>query len=149
MNRFISIPAMTLLAAFAIAAPQRAAASSGALEARVKTSLNTVIQNVKETRDPVAKREMLGNFLARMDQGIETAKKGVSEKDGQALGALQLKLRSDYSELTGTGNARIPDAQLNGFANYVQQDMEQADGGVYISVGALIIILILLLIFLH
>jgi hypothetical protein len=145
MSRFFSISAPMLVMVFAVVATQRAVASSGVLEERFKVSLNTVIHDVKETEDPVAKRKMLGDFLIRMDRGIGMAKGAVSEKDGQALSVLQLKLKTDYAELSGHGTVKVPDADLNLFANYVQQDVEQAAGGIYISVGGLIIILLLLI----
>ena len=148
MNRFISISVRMSLIAFGMIAVLMAKANSSSLDERFKVSLNTVIQNVRETEDPVAKREMLGDFLARMDRGIGMAKVAVSEKDGQALSVLQLKLKTDYAELGGHGTVKVPDADLNRFANYVQQDVEQAAGGIYISVGGLIIILLLLIIIL-
>ena len=148
MSRFFSISASMLMMVFVVVVTQRAAAGSGVLEERFKVSLNTAIQNVRETEDPIAKRKMLGDFLIRMDQGLGVAKAAVSEKDGRALDVLQLKLRTDYAELSGHGTVKVPDADLNRFANYVQQDVEQAAGGIYISVGGLIIILLLLIIIL-
>lgn len=144
MKRFISISARLLLMILAVAAVLAAKANSNSLDERINASLNAVILNVRETEDPIAKRQLLGNFLTRMDQGIGTAKSTVSEKDGRALDALRLKLQADYAELNGFGTAKVPDAELNSFASYVQQDMEQADY-VYISVGGLIIVLLLLL----
>ena len=146
MNRFISISARLLLMGFAMLAVLGAKANAGSVDEGFKISLNAAIQKVTETQDPVAKREMLADFLTRMNQGLGMAKDAVSEKDGQALNVLQLKIQADYAELNGFGTAKIPDAELNHFAIYVQQDMEQADY-VYISVGGLIIILLLLLIF--
>jgi len=122
--------------------------NSSSLDERFKVSLNTAIVNIKETEDPVAKREMLGDFLMHANQAMGMAKDAVSQKDSQALNVLQLKIQADYAELNGNGVAKVPDAELNHFAGYVQQDMEQAAGGIYISVGGLILILVLLIIFL-
>ena len=152
MNRFISISARLLLMGIAMLAVLGAKANAGSVDERFKVSLNAAIHKVTETRNPVAKREMLADFLTRMNQGLGMAQDAASEKDGQALNVLQLKIQADYAELNGFGTAKIPDAELNHFANYIQQDMEQAsydNGGVYISVGGLIIILLLILIFLR
>lgn len=145
MNRFISISMRMSFIAFALIAILMTKANSSSLDERFKVSLNAAIHKVTEMQDPVAKRKMLGDFLIRMNQGIGMAKDAVPEKDGQALDALQLKIQADYAELNGFGTAKVPDPELNRFAAYVQQDVEQAAGGVYISVGGLIIILILLI----
>ncbi len=150
MNRYISISARFLLMMLAMVAVFAAKANSSSLDERFKAAINTEIQKVMETQDPVLKRKMLGDFLIHMDQGIGTAKTGVSEQDQPALNALQAKIQADYAELNGNGVAKVPDSELNHFAGYVQQDVEQADyysgGGVYISVGGIIIILLLILI---
>jgi len=56
MNRFISISVRMSLIAFGMIAFLMAKANSSSLDERFKVSLNTVIQNVRETEDPVAKR---------------------------------------------------------------------------------------------
>ncbi len=133
---------------FAIVAVFGAKANAGSVDERFKVALNTAIHKVTETQDPVAKRQLLGDFLTRMNQGLGMVKEAASEKDGLALNAWQLKIQADYAALNGFGTAKVPDAELNHFANYVQQDMEQADSVVYISggVGLLILLLLLLLI---
>src|SRR4051812_24141510 len=92
MKRFIAIPARILGFALLTAAALQSGANAGSLDERFKASVNTAIQNVEETKDPAVKREMLGKFLTRMDQGLGMAKTGASESDARALGALQLKL---------------------------------------------------------
>lgn len=146
MNRFISISVRMSLMVFAGIAMFSAKANASSLDERFKVALNTAIHDIKEIQDPIVKRKMLEDFLTRMNQGIGMAKNAVSKKDGQALDVLQLKIQTDYAELNGNGVAKVPDTELNHFADYVQQDMEQADGGIYISVGGLIIILLLLII---
>ena len=147
MNRLISISTRISLLIFALVAVFVAKANSGSLDERFKATVNTAIHNVQQTEDPVAKRKMLGDFLTRMNQGLGMAKDAVSEKDRQALNVLQLKIQADYAELNGNGMMKVPDGELNHFASYVQQDVEQASG-VYISVVGLIIILLLLIIIL-
>jgi hypothetical protein len=149
MNRFNLNSARMSLMIFAVIAAARMGAHSSSLDERFKASVNTAIHNVKETEDPVAKRKMLGEFLTRMDQGIGMAKVAASMTNGQALADLQLKMRADLVVLNGVGTAKVPDADLNRFADFVQQDVEQASSGIYISVGGLLLILILLLLIVH
>jgi len=150
MNRFISISTRLLLMVLAMVTVFAVKSNAGSVDERFKAVINTEIQKVTQTQDPVLKRKMLGDFLTRMDQGIGMAKASVSEKDAPALNALQTKMRADYAELDGNGVTKVPDSELNHFAGYVQQDVEQADyysgGGVYLSVGAIIVILLLILI---
>ncbi len=131
--------------------PARAEGQSAALQERFQASVNTMVQNVRAAQDPVAKREIIGNFLNRVDRGMGMAENALPEKDGMALDLLRAKVQSQYAELNGlNGQPKVADEDLNHFAGYIQQDMEQAQaywggGGVYLSVGAIIIILILIL----
>jgi len=143
MNKFISISTRILGIAFLGMAALQTTAHSGSMDERFKSALNREIVKIKVMDNAADKRENLGNFLKRMDGGLEMAKTVVSEKDGQALGELQQKLAADKAQL-----AKVADKDLNGFANYIQQDVEQADQVIFISAGGLIIILIILLILL-
>jgi len=147
----ILIPALLLV--FICAGPSRADARSTALQQQFMTSLNTMVQYVQAAPSPSAKREIIGNFLNRMDHGMGMARAVLSEKDRRALDVMQAKVEAQYAELNGLqGSPKVADAELNHYAQYLQQNMEQAQaaywggGGVYLSVGALIIILILILI---
>ena len=147
MNGFTSISARLLLMAFAGVAMLRTTAHSTSVDERFKVIVNMVIQNVKHTENPVEKREMLGTFLKQMDQGLGRANALLPSKDGAALNIWQMKMKADLAALNGNGVAKIPDSDLNRFAGYVQQDVEQAERGFYISVvGLLVVLLILLLV---
>ena len=123
-------------------------ARSSSLDEHFKSAINTTIQHVKETPNAADKREMLGKFLVKMDKGLGMAQSLLPNSEGKTLSALQLKIKADYADLNGNGTVKVADADLNKFANYVQQDAEQADQVLYISAGGLIIILIILLILL-
>lgn len=71
----------------------------------------------------------------------------VPETDKEALAGFKNDLIEKKNELNGQdGFAKVPDNRLNDFAQYVQQDMEQADRVVTISLTtALLIVIILLL----
>ncbi len=148
MNKLTLTSAKILVAAFAILAPLRVHADAGFVRERLNASINQIIQNVRETEDPALKRQMLENFLNRMDRGIGMAEQIGSKEEVRSLEAMRIKVQADRTELNGLqGRDRVADADLNRFANYIQQDMEQASY-VYIGTGTLIIILLILLILL-
>lgn len=148
MNRWI--PAFALSAA-AFAAPLEARSGATALEAQFKSALNGMVQEVRAADGAAAKREALEDFTGRMDLGLEKilVQGGLDAADRATLAALKTRFVLYRTELQGKeGLARVEDDNLDAFAAYIQQDLEQApvNGGIYISAGALIIILLLLLI---
>ncbi len=73
----------------------------------------------------------------------------ISEADRAGLDRLQSTLKEKQDELAGVnGFERVADGQLNAFAQYVVQDMEQADQMITISVVTLLLILILVVLIL-
>jgi len=69
----------------------------------------------------------------------------ISENDRIGIEQFKTILQEKQNELEGSnGYDRVPDAQLNAFANYVVQDMEQADTTITISVVVLLLIIILI-----
>ena len=144
------IPALVLSAA-AFAAPLEARSGATLLEQQYKAALNGLVQEVRSAEDPAQKREVLEEFTGRLDLGLEKilGQGGIDAADRAALGALKERFAAYRSELHGRdGLEKVEDGNLDAFAAYIQQDMEQApvNGGVYISAGALIVILLLLLI---
>lgn len=149
MNRLLQILA---LAVFAATAPIKASAGSDILEERYKAALNDMVRQVRNAQDPEAKRDVLQHFIKHMSQGLQKAEnlESISEQDRQTIHSVLGKFYAYDSELNGqAGFDRVPDPDLDQFAGYIQQGMEQAPlGGIYISGGALIVILILLIILL-
>ncbi len=150
MNNFTRYMALSVFCTLTAATGAMASASD-ALEARYQAALNEMVQATKNTSDPAAKREQLGKFIDHMAQGLEKAEglQGLDPADRTTLETLAGKYRDYGAELNGTaGFARVPDGGLNAFAGYIQQGMEQAPlgGGIYISSGVLIVILILIII---
>jgi hypothetical protein len=147
MNRFITILAMGIIAA---TAPVKAAPGSALLEEHYKAALSKVTQEVRETEDPAEKREILEHFIDHMRDGLQKAEtlESISEEDRAAVRSVAGKFYAYGAELNGTaGFERVADADLDAFAGYIQQGMEQAPmgGGIYISGTALIVILLLLI----
>jgi hypothetical protein len=140
------------LALFLATAPVRADAGS-VVEARFHAAVNGVVQEVRDAKTPVEKREILRRLAARVEEGLEQAQSvgSLNDADRRSLAALQKKFVAFHAELDGEGGfARVSDAELDAFAAYIQQDLEQAaaGGGVYISGGALLILIILLIVLL-
>jgi hypothetical protein len=130
-----------------------ASAGGAILEARFHAALNKVVQDIRDAKTPMQKREILQRFVTRMNGGLEKAKtfESLKDRDRKTLEDLQKRFYAYDAELNGrNGYAKVEDGSLNDFAGYIQQDMEQAPmgGGIYISGGALIVILILLIILL-
>lgn len=71
-----------------------------------------------------------------------------SEKDKEAIKSMRANIQEKKNELNGEeGYQKVTDKKLNNFANYVQQDLEQADT-VVISISATVLAAILVLLLL-
>jgi len=154
----------TLLLLLAVV-PARAADPAVSTESRFQASINDMVQNVQAAQDPAAKREIIGNFLNRIDRGMGIARFAVSKNDRPALDAMRANIQSQYAELNGLkGSPKVADADLNHFAVYIQQDMEQAGingywgrgggyyggrGGFFIYGGGFIILILILILLLE
>lgn len=116
---------------------------------RLKAEINKMVENVKVAETADEKREILNTSF---DNLIHTFNKvqtveSVPESDKEALADLEENILDKKNELNGKdGYEKVPDNQLNDFAQFVQQDIEQADRVLTISLTtALLIVLILLL----
>lgn len=151
LTAFARISPCLMVAAACLSAPRPAHAGSGeALEERYHAALSEVTQEVKQASDPAEKRRILSGFFQHMEEGLQKAETLTSlpEDDKQALHTVLGKYFAYQAELEGTGGyTAVADGDLDQFAGYVRQDMEQAPigGGVYISAGALIVILLILI----
>lgn len=137
------------LALFSALSPLWANAGGGMIESRFHAALNDVVKEVQAAKTPFEKREILHRTALRVEQGVEQAKLvlTLNAADAISLNAVQKKFETYDAELDGkNGFTAVADAELNNFAVYIQQDMEQAQAeGIYLSGGALIIIILLLI----
>lgn len=104
---------------------------------------------VKVTSDPLQKRDILDKSLIKMSKALDAVQSSplISKNDKASIGKLRVILKDKQDELAGVnGYERVPDAQLNAFADYVVQDMEQAQNITISLVAALLIIIIVILI---
>lgn len=116
----------------------------------LKKHINSVVEEVEEVKSPDKKREILDESLGNIIKAIErvSEKKSVSVSEKENLAEFKDQLIERRDELNGeNGYGTIPNNQLNNFANFIQQDIEQADRLVTLSLTTvLLIVLILLLI---
>jgi hypothetical protein len=139
--------------ALATAVPAEASANPRMLQERVKVALNEMVQEVRASETPADKRAVMERFLAKAERGSRVAERLPMGRDTRAaLEGLQSRFAGYSAELTGTEErAGVADGDLDAFAGFMQQDLEQAadavwgGGGIYLSVGAIIIILLILL----
>jgi hypothetical protein len=155
MKSFIKLAA--ILFTLALALPARASENHDLLQARLKTALNDMVQEVKSAGSPAAKRAILGDFLAKVESRVAHVGRlpFLSGENRAALAQLEERFGGYSADLRG-GSGRgmspegVADKDLDAFASFMQQDLEQAavGGGVYLSTGAVIIILLILILIL-
>ena len=149
MKKLFALVAFALLAA---TAPAKAAPGAALVEEQYKAALSRLTQNVSQAQSPMEKREILQGFIDGMQDGLRKADalESLQDSDREALRSVAGKFSAYKAELDGmNGYTRVADADLDAFAGYIQQGMEQAPvgGGIYLS-GTAIIIILLVLIFL-
>lgn len=109
---------------------------------------NATAQKVKTASDPIEKRAILGHSFQTLSDAIQTvhASPLVSEHDAAVIDRFQSSLRDKQDELAGTnGFVRVSDDQLDAFADYSVQNLEQAE---VISISLVTLLLIILLVIL-
>jgi hypothetical protein len=115
----------------------------------IQKYFNDAAIKVKATENPVQKREILDKSLHTMSTALDRAERfGLISKDDRAgIDRFKATLQEKQDELAGlNGFEQVPDGQLNAFADYVVQDMQQAAQTVTISlIAALLIVIILIL----
>jgi hypothetical protein len=116
---------------------------------KIQNYFNDTAVKVKATADPAQKRALLDNSLQSMSKALEQVESSglVSEEDQAGVLRFKTSLQDKEDELAGiNGFVPVTDAQLNAFADYVVQDMEQAAETITISlVAALLIVIIIVL----
>lgn len=104
--------------------------------------------DVKNAENPSAKREILNNSFdnVRSVLGKVSLLPGISDQDKSAVNSISKSVEEKQYELNGlNGYERVDDSKLNDFADYVRQDMEQAETWVTVSITTLLLAAILLL----
>ena len=115
---------------------------------QLKQHVRDVVEEVKNAPTAAEKRSILDEELRAMITALDRAEKMTDRAaEKESIDDLRTRLQEKVDELNGqNGYTAVPDGQLNTFADYVQQDFEQADRVLTIGVTtALLIVLILLL----
>ncbi len=114
-----------------------------------KKHVNETVQEVKDEDNPEEKRAILNESFSKMITAIDKieSKATLSEKELAQLYAFKENIVEKSNQLNGRKDYdRIAGVDLDEFSDYVQQDMEQADRILTISLTtALLIVIILLL----
>lgn len=138
------IVGLLLLSCFLIPAVQAQATDD------IKSYFSETATQVKAEADPEQKREILSSSLERMTTALGKVEQSrlISDEDRASLDAFGSALQEKQDELAGTnGFNPVPNSQLNSFADYVVQDMEQADRMITVSaVTALLVVIIIILV---
>jgi len=118
---------------------------------RIQQYFNEAAVKVKATADPVQKRSILSTSLQTMSKALDQVQNlpMLSQDDRGGMMRFKAALQEKQDELLGSnGFERVPDAQLNAFANYVVQDMEQASKVVTFSTLSLVLIAVIVVLLL-
>ena len=110
---------------------------------------NNTAKKVKAAENPVEKRAILSNSFQKVSDALKVVHGSslISKEDAAGIDRFQSALQDRQSELSGIdGFVRVPDEQLNSFADYAVQDMEQAEMITMSLVTLLLIILLVVLI---
>lgn len=121
---------------------------SSKVQDKFKQYFNSISVKVKEAANPAEKREILNKSFEKFNSALTNVinMRGIPAGDVKGLNSLKASINDKYNELNGLdGYTKVQDNQLNNFADYVTQDMEQADQWVTISVTTLLLIVILVL----
>lgn len=140
----------TILGAFIVLFALTQAVSAGGA-GDIGSHFNNTALEVKATDNPAQKRDILRNSLETMTKALDRIENFnlVSVEDRAGAKLLRATLQEKQDELGGmNGFERVADTQLNSFADYVVQDMQQADQYVTISLVAVLLIVILLVLIL-
>ena len=114
----------------------------------LKRHVRDVVQSVKAAPTAAKKRAILDEKLRGMIRALDRAERMTAlPQDRAGIDVLRARLQEKLDELHGQdGYEAVPANQLDAFADYVQQDFEQADSiTISLTTALLIVILIVLL----
>jgi hypothetical protein len=115
---------------------------------KIQNYFSNAAGKVKETSDPGEKRDILNHSFETMSKALSAVEGSplISKDDKVSIEHFKVTLQEKQDELAGlNGYGQVPDAQLNDFADYVVQDMEQATETVSISLVALLLIILIVI----
>ena len=144
--------AVAVLVLAAIAAPLFADSTQNKWENRIKEYFNDLLLKVEETKDPEQKRALLNESLERFLTAMDKVQRlpFLNQEQREALARFDAEVQEKHDELNGAaGFTTVANADLDDFAGYMVQDLEQAARSyIVLSTAAIIIIIVLLIILL-
>jgi hypothetical protein len=139
-----AVAALVLIAA---ATPLFADSAASRLESRFKEIFADLLLKVEQAEDPGQKRALLNESLEDLLKVIDRAGKVPFQgrEQRQGLAAFRAEVQEKHDELNGAaGFAMVAAADLDEFARYMVQDLEQARM-YYVGISSLALILIIIL----
>lgn len=135
---------LSIFMMFVLAIPVNADAKS-----ELKQYFSKTAEKVKATENADEKREILSESFQNMSNALDKVLSSglFSADDLVGIESFKATLQEKQNELEGiNGYQYVQDAQLNAFADYVVQDMEQASALLTILIVVLIVLLVLIII---
>jgi hypothetical protein len=113
----------------------------------LKRHVRDVVQTVKAAPTAAKKRALLDEKLRGMIRALDRAERMTAlPQDRAGIDALRARLQEKLDELHGqNGYEAVPADRLDAFADYVQQDFEQADTITISLTSALLIVILIIL----
>lgn len=124
-----------------------ATAQSSHATSVVKKYINNTVQKVEQETDVMQKRVILNKSFDRMTRAFDQiADQNISENDAEAIMMLKANIVDKRNELNGQdGFIRVENSNLNNFAQFVQDDFEQASDTFVVGLSTVLLIVIILL----
>ncbi len=116
----------------------------------LKQYFNKVNVDVKDAQNANEKRAIMNDALVKLDEVFEKAQVQASDlEDKKNIEIFRNEIQEKINELNGIeGFQKVADRDLNNFADYLQNNMENADRYVVISLTTLLIVALLLVLLL-
>lgn len=131
-----------------IALPALAQDGATKAENRLKDYFSDVALRVKKEQNPAEKREILNRSFEKVFKAVDRIERmpAFSSVDLQVVSEIRSRTRDKFAELNGLNNYQpVTDAQLNHFADYVVQDMEQAKRVTIVTTTTVLLIILLVI----
>ena len=137
-----------ILLMFIIFQPLAAQNQLAEVENKFKEYINNVVEKVQEAENPEEKRIILNKSFNKMFKALDTVEKLPSRTQEELtfIASFRKKFETYQAELNGmNGFEPLPDTELNNFAQYLQQDLEQAEKNITISLTTLLLVIIIII----
>lgn len=139
---------LVALGCMLIALPALAQDGATKAENKLKDYFSDVALRVKKEHDPAAKRKILNRSFENVFKAVDRIERmpAFTAVELQVVSEIRSRTQDKFAELNGLNNYQpVSDAQLNHFADYVVQDMEQARSVTIVTTTTVLLIILLVL----